>query len=1417
MENNMVHLTVPQQNIWNLQQFYKETCISNICGSVIWQKKYSVKIIEQALNKVIELQSGLRLHFCYKEGEVVQYLSEYKYRQFIFNKFVSSDEFEKYACEFAKRSFEQINSDMFCFEIVETEGKIGVIACMSHLISDAWSFSLLVKNVTHICDCIENNADIDLAAENYLEYVESEDKYFSSARFKKAENFWKEKYSVQPKNSPIKVLPSAISVPTSKRFSTKLSSNYTSKIDKFCNDNNINQAVLFETALFTYLKRINSENHTVTIGVPVLNRAGLERNVIGMFISTMPLTVAVSEKYSALGLCEEITTAHAQLFRYQKYPYSYILSDLRRKSNFSGNLYDVMISFQNAKTDSAAKTKWYANGYSETPFVLHIDNRDNDESYTLTVDYQTEVFKQDDEVELLLNRLLFIIDQIILNPEVKVSEIDIVPKEEYQRLVFEFNDTAVEYDTEKCVHEIFTHQAKQTPDKIALVFEHEQFTYKQIDEMSNSVAHFLYNKEIKRNEVVPIVAKRSWRIIVAMIGVLKAGGTFFLVDCKYPRDRIEYLIEECRAKIVLSLDCNISNAVNFDSIPLGSNLPPLQIHNNENDNVCIIHTSGSTGKPKAATLTNKGLCNFINYTSKFFTETKQAISSTYISFDAFILETIVAICNNIQIILLSDNQITSQNEFENILNKYKKSFMFCTPTKLMSYIQNSYNGNFVKNISTFVIGGENFSEEVYSKIFFYNSNCNVYNGYGPTETTLHAADYKINSSDITIGKPIANTQIYILDKERKPLPIGVAGELCISGDGVGNGYFNRPELTAEKFIPNPFIKGKIMYCTGDLARWRADGNIEYLGRIDTQVKIRGLRIELGEIESVMNTFAGMKITAVADKRDESGRQYLVGYYTADRNIDEKALRQHLGSKLPKYMIPNYFVCLDEMPMTPSGKIDRKNLPLPDFAISSDEYTAPETEREIILCGLLSDLFNTEKISVCDNFFDIGGDSLKAIEYVSKAHNKGVDFSLQNVFDYPTVRELCEFMENGKRTTHNYTAVDFDKYDEILKRNVIDESFVPKKSSLGNVLITGTTGFLGAHILDSVMQKENGKVYCLVRSNSENDRRGKLTQLLNYYFGNKYDNEIGKRIIPIVGDITIQDLSKDIPNDIQTVIHTAATVKHYGSYEYFCSVNVEGTHNVVEYSKRVNAKMIHISTLSVSGNSLADEFEVYRSSEEKSFYESSLFIEQPLENVYVRSKFEAELKVLDAMLLGLDAKIIRVGNLTNRLSDSKFQPNYQSNAFLTRFKAALDLGLFPDYLLPLYAEFSPVDQTADGVVKIAQYADKQCIFHLNSNRPIYFDRMLEILDYLGIKMQIVSGESFNETLQKLARNSDTEYIYEAFQNDMDENGRLIYDSNIHIKNDFTDWFMRKLEFEWKIIDINYIKKYINYFKDIGYFK
>lgn len=1423
-------LTTPQNNVWNLQKYYSDTAITNICGVIFFKEERKIELLKQAVNHVISNQAGMRL--CFKEvsGEPVQYVTDFKYNNIKVEKFNNRTEFEEYAQNMAKQPLPLYESPMYRFVLFEMENQTGILVVMSHLIADAWSLSLLAKQIDMAYQNIVEGANVLLKGADYLEYVQAEKQYFQSKRFEADRKFWMERYEGKPEETLIKMHNVQTASIEAKRIVKALPNVLTEKIQKYCKVTGATPAVIFEAAMLIYLSKIN-ENNSVTIGIPVLNRSTVrEKNTIGMFISTMPLTIEIKAEDSMEDVIRKITLGHNDLFRHKKYPYSSILKNIREKQQFNGNLYDVMMSFQNAITNVESETQWFSNGYSEIPLAFHVDNRDGNSSYTLTVDYQKEVFSQEAEVLYLINRIEYILEQIMTERVLQVEDVQIIPWKEEKLLLEEFNDTQMDYPRDKCVHELFTEQAKRTPDKVALIFEDKKFTYRELDEITNGLAISMKRKGIMQGNKVAVLLKRDEKIIFIQLATLKLGAIFVPIDSRYPRERIDYIVSESKTKLIIK---NQDNEMDFENtydietleMPMVNKFEAKKV---DSDDVCyIIFTSGSTGKPKGCTLTNKGIVNFCKNNNILEAcnrlERQICVSVNTISFDYFIAESILPLLNGYTVVIANDEESTNQEKIKKLVIDNQVNIIQTTPTRYKLYFNTEKDISFIQQFDVMVTSGEALTQDLL-KIFRRNKKVKIFNPLGPSECSVWATggelylnEDNISAEDITIGKPIANTQIYILDKNHKPLPIGVAGELCISGDGVGKGYLNRPELTAEKFIPNPFIEGKIMYCTGDLARWRADGEIEYLGRMDTQVKIRGLRMELGEIENVLSSFEGIQMTAVTDKRDENGRQYLVGYYTSECEIEEKLLRKHLASKLPKYMIPNYFVRLEQLPMTASGKTDRKNLPTPNFSVQTIRYIAPVTEKEKALCRILEELFLYDRVGVEDDFFEMGGDSLRAIEYIAKAHNAGIEIALQNVFDYPTVRQLCDALECGSKSKVQYQESDFEKYQKILERNIIEEPFDSKPKTLGNVLLTGATGFLGAHVLDELMKKECGKIYCLVRSNAEDDRRGKLKKTLEYYFGDKYEKEFGQRIIPIIGDIEKSILADDIPTDVQTVIHMAASVKHYGSYEYFYQVNVQGTQNVADFAKRVGAKLIHISTLSVSGNSLAEDFHAYYSEEEKYFDEKSLFIRQPLDNVYVHSKFEAEKVVYDAMLEGLDAKIIRVGNLTNRVSDFKFQPNFEQNAFLTRMKAVLEFGMFPKYLLPLYVEFSPIDKTAEGIVKIAQYAEKQCVFHLNNNRPLYFEKMLHILNKLNISMKVVEGNVFNEELQKTIKNPEAEYIYKAFQNDMDEQGKLVYDSNIRILNDFTIWFMKKIGFEWNETEEEYIRGYIEYFRKIGYLK
>ena len=587
------------------------------------------------------------------------------------------------------------------------------------------------------------------------------------------------------------------------------------------------------------------------------------------------------------------------------------------------------------------------------------------------------------------------------------------------------------------------------------------------------------------------------------------------------------------------------------------------------------------------------------------------------------------------------------------------------------------------------------------------------------------------------------------------------------------------------------------------------------------MKVRGLRIELGEIETALQGVQGVLQAVVTVRKDEDGRQLICAFYTG-QETDGKALRAAIGQSLPKYMLPHIFTHLDELPLTSSGKVNRKALPEVDLnqIAAAAEYIEPVGETEKQLATLMEQVLSYSPVGREDDFFDLGGDSLKAIEFVSKAHSEGIYFSLQSIFDHPTVQQLTEYIQAGDKQTVLYSDADFIEVNKILEKNKLEYVTTPQKIKVGNILLAGATGYLGIHILADFIEHENGVAFCLVRGKNQADSEKRLTDLLNFYFGSRYS--VCERIRVLGADLqkeylglTEQEYEALIPK-ISTVINAAASVKHYGSYQYFYEANVETVKRLIEFCRVAKARLIHTSTISVSGNSFAEEFSGYISETEKNFSESNLYIGQPLDNVYARSKFEAEKAVLEAMKDGLSANILRMGNLTNRLSDGVFQKNHETNASLKRIKAALELGLIPDYLMNIYAEFTPIDEAARAVMLITQhFSTEHTVFHINSTKIVYLDKLQGYFNVLGYPIKTVDGATFTAALRETMEQSGMKHIFEAFINDMDVNDQLNYDSKIRIENVFTAQYLRRLGFEWSDIDFDYLKKYIRYFRKIGY--
>ena len=1419
-----MNLTKPQKLIYDMEK-YAGGAISVICGGMLIRGKKGTTEIQAAVNELYRLNDALRIRISETDGTVSQKILEYAEQNIPVLRFESKAEMDSYAEKYVKTPLD-FYGNLCEISVVVLPEQYGLLVKLHHIIGDAWSLSLLGTQFNKLL-----NGDF-FEAYSYADYVQTEEKYIQSKRYERDKNFFVEQFKKCDEATYINEKQSDSL--NAKRKTFAIDNAHANLINSFAEKNETSAFMLFTVALSAYMNRTKMNAEKFYIGTAVLNRSGnKEQNTVGMFINTVPMLIELDNEKSFSENLSSVEETALSVFRHERYNYGDVLTNLRKEFNFGEKLYDTMISYQNAKVGGAdAETTWYHGGEQSESLQIHIDDRDSEGIFRVHYDYLTEKFTGD-EIEKIHRHICNLLFDGIANPNKKMHELNILTPEEQQKLIYTFNDTAVEYPKDKCVHQLFEEQVKRTPDKTAIIFKDTLLSYFELNELVQKYADILVSLGINKGNVVAVHLERSHRLIVLQLAVLKIGAIFLPVDKRYPIDRIEYMCKDCNVSILVSDDSDDrhikANVITIDEFEQA--VPNKKASTVNNSGICyIIYTSGSTGTPKGCALTGKGLTNFCRNNNTLETlknrENNVFACVNSVSFDYFIAESLLPLTNGYTTVIFDDNESTIQDEFLKIVSENAVNVVMTTPTRLKIYFSDKSDCDVLKQLTCVCTSGEPLMPELLMQIYEKSPNAQVYNPIGPSECSVWDIGGRLNKDDgidIHIGKPIANTQIYIVDKYMKICPIGVTGELCIAGDGVGAGYLNRPELTAEKFIDNPFGEGKL-YKTGDLAYWREDGNIAYVGRNDFQVKIRGLRIELGEIENAINSVDGISQSVVVVRKDEAGRQLICAFYTGEEK-PAKEIRDTIGKRLPKYMLPHIFTHIVEMPLTSSGKVNRKALPEIDLnCIYRDaEHVAPKTQLEKELCGLMKIVLGLDSVGITDNFFDFGGDSLKAIEFVSKAHNEGIYFSLQNVFDYPTVKSLCNFIQGEEVQNVSFADVDFSRINKILEKNSTEFLKAPQKCNVGNILLAGATGFLGIHILADYLDKDSGTAYCLVRGKDNNDSINRLRELLQFYFGDKYAET--DRI-----EVICADLQKDkfglqdseyfaLAQKVDFVINCAASVKHYGSYKYFYEVNVESVKRLIDFCKYANAKLIHTSTLSVSGNSFGDEFDGYISGEEKHFYESSLYIGQPLDNVYARSKFEAEKAVLDAMADGLNANIMRMGFLANRYSDGKFQKNYESNAFLQRIKGIIELGKVPDYLIKnnLYSEFTPIDEAASAVMTIARhFSAKQTVFHINSTKVVYLGELLQMFNELGFELKIVDGPEFTKALRRTVDKYETEHIFETFINDIDENDQLCYESNIYIENDFTVQYLKLLGFEWSDIDITYIQKYVQYFKRIGYF-
>ncbi|MEH2221468.1 MAG: amino acid adenylation domain-containing protein [Nostoc sp.] len=795
-------------------------------------------------------------------------------------------------------------------------------------------------------------------------------------------------------------------------------------------------STLIQAAWAILLSRYSGEPE-VLFGVTVSGRpASLSavENMVGLFINTLPLRISIPKSESILPWLQQLQQKQAEL---QEYSYS-TLAEVQKMSDVPPGvpLFESLVVFENYPMDSLSEEPGQllpvskVENFEETNYPLTVAAIPKKE-FIIKFNYDTNRFATDTIVRMA-GHLQTLLEAIVANPQQQVGQLSLLTEVERHQLLVEWNDTQVDYPQDKCIHQLFEEQVKLHPEAVAVIFEGQQLTYQQLNERANQLAHYLQKKGVDREVLVGIFVERSLEMIVGVLGILKAGGAYLPLDPSYPADRLVYILSDAAVSILLTQQSLVDSLAEnqAETLCLDSDWQIIAHYSQQNpvsqvtsENLAyVIYTSGSTGMPKGVMNLHRGICNNLLQTIDVYQLTTDDANSEQnqrilqiapFNFDASVLEIFSTLTSGATLVVAKPEGHKDIAYLINLISEQKITQIFFVPSMLRVFLQqlNVENCRCLKRV---FCGAEALSYDLTQR-FFERFNCELHNIYGPTEASINATFWQCtpqsNYQVIPIGRPIANTQIYILDSQLQPLPIGIPGELHIGGVPLARGYLNQPELTAQKFIDNPFGNGKL-YKTGDLARYLPDGNIQYLGRIDNQVKLRGLRIELGEIESILDTHPQIAQTVVILREDTTENQRVVAYLVReDQSLTPGKLRRFLQQKLPAYMIPSAFVMLSELPLNPNGKIDYKKLPKIDEAsIIESPYLAPRNETESILVNIWQQVLKVSNIGVNDNFLDLGGHSLKAISLVSQIQEKlGLSFQLKQVFLHPTIAEQAELL------------------------------------------------------------------------------------------------------------------------------------------------------------------------------------------------------------------------------------------------------------------------------------------------------------------------------------------------------------------------------------------------------------------------
>ncbi|MCK4259968.1 MAG: amino acid adenylation domain-containing protein, partial [Halanaerobiales bacterium] len=1032
-------LSSAQKRLFALNQLEGNNVSYNMPSFIYIVGEYSLKLCANVFLKLIERHEVLRSSFILIDGEPVQKIYDdvdfdIRYAE------INENEIAKSVEKFIE-PFELSQAPLLRVELlkIKDRSKHLLMIDMHHIISDGFSMEIVIEDFIQLHD----GNDLPKLKIQYKDFSEWQNNFLQSEEIRTQEKFWLDIFS---EDIPVLNIPTDYPRPADMEFAGMVSKfrierELASQLKELAAERGTTLYMIL-LSVYNILLAKYAGQEDIVIGSPLANRShpDLEK-IMGMFVNMLAMRNYPTDDKTFAGFLAEVKENAVLAYENQDYQFEMLVEKLGLERDLSRNpLFDTVFVLQNlnfaGKTIGNLKFTAYPFENKIAKFDLTLNVVENDNGIDFDIEYRTKLFKED-TIKRLAGHYTNIIREVVKNPELSIKDIEIISEEEKKQILETFNDTAKDIPTDKTISQLFEEQVERTPDKLALVFENEKITYQILNQKSNQLARVLSEKGVLVDQIVGLIVEQNIEMFVGILAVLKAGGAYLPIDPAYPVERIRYMLDDSQTCLCLTSTESLNKIdftgeiINLDNEELykndGSN---LEMINQTNNLAYVIYTSGSTGKPKGVLIEHRSLLNSTYWHNRYYQITESDRSTKYagFGFDASVLEIFPYIIAGVTIYIISEEMRLDIEKLSNYFEENKITISFL-PTQICEQFM-SLTTSSLRRLLT---GGDKLK-------LYTQKNYQIFNNYGPTENTVATTACEITEDDINIpiGKPIYNTQIYILGKNNQLQPIGIPGELCISGKSLARGYLNREELTKEKFTINPITQER-MYRTGDLARWLSDGSIEFLGRIDQQVKIRGIRIELGEIENQILSHEAVK-EVVVDKYDD---KYLVAYIIGEISISE--LKGYLSKKLPDYMIPQYFVTLENIPLTRNGKVDRKALPRPEIKSNVNEYIAPRNEAEESLSRIWSEVLEVEYVGINDNFFALGGDSILAIQIVARASQRGFNITVKDIFRYKMIMNLLENVDYRKK---KFTISQEDVEGEVLL-TPIQKWFFEKKFSHQN--------------------------------------------------------------------------------------------------------------------------------------------------------------------------------------------------------------------------------------------------------------------------------------------------------------------------------------------------------------------------------